>query len=89
MPVNVKSGHDAGIVPLSTLGWQNPALVEAGLPRFAAEQVVTIFGALRDGAQSTTTGTVEVLTGERPTSFATFAHDYAAAFSAVPVGVPA
>jgi len=58
-----------------------PALVESGLPPFAAEQIVTIFGALRGGAQSVTTDNVEVLTRSRPRSFATFAHDYAAAFA--------
>ena len=39
------------------------ALIGAGLPAFAAEQVVRVFDALRQGAQSTTTDSVRALTG--------------------------
>ncbi len=56
------------------------ALVDAGLPPFAAEQVVRVFDALRDGAQSTTTDTVRALTGTAARSFAAFARDYGGAF---------
>lgn len=56
------------------------ALVGAGLPAFAAEQVVRVFDALRQGAQSTTTGAVQTLTGREPLSFARFAADGAGAF---------
>ena len=55
-------------------------LIDAGLPPFAAEQVVTVFGELRRGVQATTTGTVNALTGRSARSFATFARQYAGAF---------
>ncbi len=57
-----------------------PALIDAGVPPFAAEQVVTVFGELRSGVQATTTGTVNALTGRSARSFATFARQYAGAF---------
>lgn len=66
-----------------------PALVDSGLPPFAAEQIVTIFAALRAGAQATTTDTVAAVSGDDPRSFATFAYDHATAFSGVPVTVTA
>ena len=56
------------------------ALIGSGLPAFAAEQVVRVFDALRQGAQSTTTGSVLTLTGRDPHPFAGFARDYAGAF---------
>jgi uncharacterized protein YbjT (DUF2867 family) len=66
-----------------------PALVQAGLPTFAAEQVVAVFGELRAGAQSRTTRAVETLTRRAPRPFATFARDHAGAFvkDATAVGV--
>ena len=57
-----------------------PALIDAGLPPFAAEQVVTVFAELRRGVQATTTGTVNALIGRSARSFATFARQYADAF---------
>ena len=57
-----------------------PALIDAGLPPFAAEQVVTVFGELRRGVQATTTGTVNALTGRAARPFAAFARQYAGAF---------
>jgi hypothetical protein len=56
------------------------ALVDAGLPPFAAQQVVTVFEALRRGVQSTTTDAVAALTGRAARSFAHFARDHAGAF---------
>jgi len=56
------------------------ALVGAGLPSFAADQVVRVFDALRHGAQSSTTDTVRALTGTPARPFAAFARDYAGAF---------
>jgi len=49
------------------------ALVEAGLPPAAAEQVVAVFGALRDGSQARTTPDVRRLTGQDPRSLDAFA----------------
>jgi uncharacterized protein YbjT (DUF2867 family) len=58
-----------------------PALIDAGLPVFGAEQVVAVFAELRGGGQSLTTDTVATLTGTAPRTFAAFARDYAAAFA--------
>ena len=55
-------------------------LIDAGLPPFVAEQVVTVFGELRRGVQATTTGTVNALTGRAARPFAAFARQYADAF---------
>jgi uncharacterized protein YbjT (DUF2867 family) len=65
-----------------------PALMQAGLPQFAAEAFMAVFAALRQGAQATTTDTMHALTGRAPRSFADFAREYASAFraGAVPVG---
>ena len=66
------------------------ALIDAGLPPFAAEQVVTVFGELRRGAQATTTGTVNALTGRSARPFTAFARQYADAFrSEEPTGLTA
>jgi uncharacterized protein YbjT (DUF2867 family) len=58
------------------------ALVAAGLPPFAAEQVVTVFGALRRGVQATTTDVVPVVCGRPAGSFAAFARRHAGVFGA-------
>ena len=65
-----------------------PALVEAGLPPFAADQLVAVFAALRQGAQATTTDAVHAVTGRAPRSFPEFAREYASVFRSggVPVG---
>ncbi len=57
-----------------------PALVQAGLPTFAAEQVVAVFAELRAGGQSLTTTAVQTLTGRAPRPFASFVQDYAEVF---------
>jgi uncharacterized protein YbjT (DUF2867 family) len=62
------------------------ALIDAGLPPFAARQVVTVFGELRAGVQAETTGTVEAVIGRPARSFAAFARDYAGAFAGAEVG---
>ena len=59
------------------------ALVDAGLPPFAAQQVVTVFGELRAGVQRQTTNTVQALTGRPARSFAAFAREYVSAFRGV------
>jgi uncharacterized protein YbjT (DUF2867 family) len=59
------------------------ALVDAGLPPFAAQQVVTVFGELRAGVQRQTTNTVQALTGRPARSFAAFAREYVSAFRVV------
>ena len=64
------------------------ALLEAGLPPFAADQFVALFAELRLGAQGETTDTVRTITGRAPRTFAAFAREYASVFRAgvVPVG---
>lgn len=57
------------------------AMTEAGMPPFVVENLLTLFGVLRQGAQSTTTDDVRTLTGRRPRSFAEFATDHAAALA--------
>ena len=66
-----------------------PALVQAGLPPFAAEQFVAVFTALRHGIQAATANAVHALTGRPPRSFADFARDYASAFRSSGVAVGA
>ena len=56
------------------------ALVGAGMPGFVAEQIVTLFGVLRQGAQERTTGAVRALTGRGPRAFAEFARDHVGLF---------
>ena len=65
------------------------ALTAAGLPPFAVEAFVAVFGELRQGVQETTTDIVQTLTGRAPRSFAEFARTHASVFgrSGVPVGV--
>ena len=59
------------------------AMIQAGLPAFAAEQIATIFALAREGAAQTTTATVEALIGRRPHDFASFARDCAHLFAPV------
>jgi uncharacterized protein YbjT (DUF2867 family) len=56
------------------------ALVETGMPEFIAKQIVTLFGALRQGVQERTTGAVRASTGREPRTFARFAQDHAGLF---------
>jgi len=56
-------------------------LTQAGLPAFAAEQVVAIFAQARLGMASQVTTTVEALTGRPPRDISSFARDSANVFS--------
>jgi uncharacterized protein YbjT (DUF2867 family) len=56
------------------------AMTDAGVPAFAAEQIVTVFEALRSGAQTDITDTVPMLTGRAARPITAFADEYAAAF---------
>ena len=56
------------------------ALVGAGMPRFVAEQLVSLFGGLRQGAHERTTDTARALTGREPRTFARFVQDHAGLF---------
>lgn len=57
------------------------SMTDQGLPEFVAAQIVTICGALRQGAQEHPTGTVRVLTGQEPRAFSRFAHENARLFT--------
>ena len=61
-------------------------LVVAGLPEFVAEQLITIFGQLRQGVAEQVTDGVYALTGSRPRSFAEFARDHAHMFEPAVAG---
>jgi uncharacterized protein YbjT (DUF2867 family) len=56
------------------------SMVEAGMPAWFADNLVTLFGLLRQGAVARTTDTVRVLTGDEPHSFGDFASDHALLF---------
>ena len=49
-----------------------PAMVAAGMPAFVAEQIATVFAALRSGAQAEVTDDVHRLTGRPPRSIDEF-----------------
>lgn len=58
------------------------ALAQAGMPRWMAEQLVILYGILRQGAAAQTTDTVRALTGREQRTFAQFARDHAGLFRA-------
>jgi uncharacterized protein YbjT (DUF2867 family) len=55
-------------------------LVAAGMPDWLADELIVLFGILRQNVQEQTTDTVGTLTGREPRSFAQFARDHAARF---------
>jgi uncharacterized protein YbjT (DUF2867 family) len=63
------------------------AMIGDGMPGFVAEQIVAMFGMLRQGVAAQVSPAVETLTGSTPRDFASFARDHAHLF--VPTAVPA
>jgi uncharacterized protein YbjT (DUF2867 family) len=61
-------------------------LIAAGVAEFVAEQLITIFGQLRQGVAERVTDGVYLLTGTRPRSFAEFAREHAHLFEPVVAG---
>ncbi|MEX5721013.1 NmrA family NAD(P)-binding protein [Geodermatophilus maliterrae] len=57
------------------------AMAAAGTPDWLADQVILLWGQLRQGAGATTTDAVRVLTGQAPRGTAEFARDHAHLFS--------
>jgi uncharacterized protein YbjT (DUF2867 family) len=57
------------------------AMIGAGTPEFVANQLVTLFGALRRGVYDRTSDTVRRLTGREPRPFAQFAREHASLFA--------
>jgi uncharacterized protein YbjT (DUF2867 family) len=64
------------------------AMVQAGLPEFVAEQIVTIFALAQQGAAQEVTATVEELTGRPPHDFRSFAQEWAHLFAPVAEAAP-
>lgn len=58
-------------------------LLDAGMPDWLAEHLITLFGILREGPAEPVSRAVRDLTGREPTSFAQFARDHAEAFGSV------
>ena len=56
------------------------AMLESGLPPWAADQIVAIWGEIRRGVLSTPTDVVRVLTGREARTVADFCQDHAGAF---------
>jgi uncharacterized protein YbjT (DUF2867 family) len=61
-------------------------LIAAGVAEFVAEQLITIFGQLRQRVAERVTDGVYLLTGTRPRSFAEFAREHAHLFEPVVAG---
>jgi uncharacterized protein YbjT (DUF2867 family) len=55
-------------------------MIEQGMPKFVAGQIVAVFGFLRRGAQDRATGAVRELTGREPRGLSRFARDHAELF---------
>jgi uncharacterized protein YbjT (DUF2867 family) len=56
-------------------------MIHDGMPGFVAEQIVAMFGRLRQGVAAQVSPAVEMLTGRAPRDFASFAADHAALFA--------
>jgi uncharacterized protein YbjT (DUF2867 family) len=57
------------------------AMIGDGMPGFVAEQIVAMFGRLRQGVAAQVSPAVEMLTGRAPRDFASFAVDHASLFA--------
>jgi uncharacterized protein YbjT (DUF2867 family) len=60
------------------------AMIGDGMPGFVADQIVRMFGMLRQGVAAQVSPDVETLTGSAPRDFATFARDHARLFAPTP-----
>jgi uncharacterized protein YbjT (DUF2867 family) len=63
------------------------AMIHDGMPGFVAEQIVAMFGRLREGAAARVSPAVETLTGRAPRDFGSFARDHASLFAPNPAAV--
>ena len=63
------------------------AMTGAGVPAFAAQQIVAVFAELRRGVQSETTDAVRRVTGRDPRSVTDWFAEHAAAFGREPAAV--
>jgi uncharacterized protein YbjT (DUF2867 family) len=83
--LSAATGRDVEFVDIPDEG-ATRAMVQAGLPEFAARQVVGVFAAARRGALEQMTTTVESLTGRPARRLASFVSDHARVFSPVVAG---
>ena len=60
------------------------AMIGDGMPGFVADQIVRMFGMLRQGVAAQVSPDVETLTGSVPRDFASFARDHARLFAPTP-----
>ena len=60
------------------------AMIGDGMPGFVADQIVRMFGMLRQGVAGQVSPDVETLTGSVPRDFASFARDHARLFAPTP-----
>lgn len=84
--LSVAAGRRIGFVPVPDEAARR-AMVEAGMPGFAADQFITLFGLLRRGAYAQTSGAVRYLTGHEPRTIARFVRDHAGLFRDLPVQI--
>jgi uncharacterized protein YbjT (DUF2867 family) len=74
------TGRQVRFVPVSDAAARE-ALLQAGLPDWMAENIVTVFGMLREDPAAQVTGAVQALTGRRPRHLAEFLDDHATLFA--------
>jgi uncharacterized protein YbjT (DUF2867 family) len=60
------------------------AMIGDGVPGFVADQIVRMFGMLRQGVAAQVSSDVETVTGSAPRDFASFARDHACLFAPTP-----
>jgi hypothetical protein len=63
-------------------------MIGDGMPGFVADQMVRMFGMLRQGVAAQVSPDVEMLTGSAPRDFASFARDHARRFAPTPATAP-
>lgn len=83
--LSVATGSEVEFIDVPDEGAKQ-AMIEGGVPEFAAAQIVQVFGMLRQGVGRHVTHTVEALTGSPARDFASFARDHARLFAPAAVG---
>jgi uncharacterized protein YbjT (DUF2867 family) len=73
--LSAATGREVRFVDVPDEGAKH-GMIQGGLPDFVAEQIVKVFGMLRQGVAEQVTDTVESLTGREPLSFGAFARDH-------------
>ena len=78
--LSAATGREVSFVNLSLADFR-ASLLDMGRPEYFADGLSTLYGQLRDGAQSHVTNTVEEVTGRAARSFADFVGDHVDAFT--------